>query len=104
MSHQCQYDFEELPLIVRGNLQAGLISGTALLNYWPDGTWGISELYLDGFQPAANPRGFVRQPYPLERGTFLHTTILDRLSHGEWFKRAQDFVNNTIDEERENAA
>jgi hypothetical protein len=96
MSRQLTYDFDDLPLIVNGNLQAGLVNGSALLNYWPDGDWGISEIYLDGYLAATN----ARQSYQLERGVPLYDMVFNQLLN---YRRhtIQDAVHHAIDDERE---
>jgi hypothetical protein len=96
MSRQLTYDFDELPLIISGNIEAGLVHGSALISYWPAGEWGISEIYLDGYQVATNQR----EPYPLERGTSLYETIFNRLIDMKPHL-IQDAVHHALDDERE---
>jgi hypothetical protein len=102
MPRQLSYDFEELPLFVRHDIKAGLISGSALIDYWPDAIWGISELYVDGFIENDSPRGFERKSLMLDRATPVYEMIFDRLAT-DWRSRVQAAVNNAITEEREAA-
>lgn len=101
MSHQLDYKFEELPLIVTAGIDAGLVNGSALIDYWPDGQWGISQLYVDGY--AQKPGGgWLPRSVLLDRGTPLHSMIWDRLED-EWRPRVQNAVNEAIESEREMA-
>jgi hypothetical protein len=97
MARQLDYKFEELPLLVTGGIDAGLVNGSALLNYWPDGQWGISEIYLEGYAKAPSG-GWLPRVVMVDRGTPLHSMIFDRLDD-EWRPRVQDAVNNAIEEE-----
>lgn len=116
MSSQLTFTFEELPLLIEAGFSAGLVNGQALLNYWPDGSWGVAEIYLDGarrkssreiLQASLNKvegfRCWEEKPVLLDRGTPLHQMIWDRLEN-EWREHVDDAVLDAINGDREDAA
>ena len=116
MTRQLSYVFEELPLLITGGFSAGLVNGSALLSYWPDGQWSVAEIYLDGhrrksareiIQASLNKiegfRCYDEKPIALDRGTPLHSMIWDRLE-SDWRQKVQEAVNEAIEEDRESAA
>lgn len=115
MTRQLTYKFEELPLLIVDGFEAGLVNGEALLNYWPNGVWSISEIYLDGYRRRSAAeitkamqaggtgiKSFDEKPVLLERGTDIHTTINNRLAI-EWASYVQDHVNAAIDDDADAA-
>lgn len=46
MSNKFTYDFEELPLIVEDGFRAGMVDGSAVIEYWADGSWLVTEVSL----------------------------------------------------------
>lgn len=112
MSRQLSFVFQELPLVIENGFSAGLVNGSALVNYWTDGTWGISQIYLDGAKRKGTPEviAAVLAKVPnfkcwderdilLDRGDRLNAIIWDRLEN-EWRGQVQDAVNFAVDEER----
>ncbi len=112
MSRQLSYRFEELPLAIVNGFEGGLVNGSALINYWTDGTWGISQIYLDGAKRKGTPevikailakvpnfKCWDERDILLDRGDRIQEIIWDRLEH-EWRGRVQEAVNHAIDEER----
>lgn len=103
------FTFEELPLLIDFGFEAGLVNGSAAINYHRDGEWSIDAIYLDGHKPkssdeieAAKVAGkrfdlFHRKPVSLERGSTLYAMIYGRLD-GEWKPRIQDKVDEANDE------
>jgi hypothetical protein len=114
MSREFSYSFNDLPLLVTGGFDAGLVNGSALVSYWPNGEWSLSQIYLDGWRRrsdrdidndvAAGKRWqpFEQKPVLLDRGTDLHRMIWDRLEN-EWRAKVQDAVNEQIERDREDA-
>lgn len=121
MSRELSYRFEELPLVIDNGFSGALINGSALISYWTDGTWGITQVYLDGHKrrPAADiikdmlerqlsakaalsAIRYEERDLLQDRGSWMHTTIVDRLEH-EWRDQVQDAVNNALESEREAA-
>ena len=113
MSRQLHYRFEELPLVIENGFSAGLVNGSALINYWTDGQWGISQIYLDGHKRKAPAEitaailmkkpGFKcwhERDMQLDRGDRLNAIIWDRLEN-EWRDQVQDAINHAIEQERE---
>lgn len=115
MSRQLHYHFEDLPIVIDNGFSAGLVNGSALINYWPDGQWGVSQVYLDGSRrkpardiAAAIVRGIENfkcwdeRDVQLDRASPLNLMILDRLEH-EWREQVQDAINHAIEQERKMA-
>lgn len=111
-SRQLSFRFDELPLLIVNGFSAGLVNGSALINYWTDGQWGISQIYLDGHRFIArsevaaailagipNAKRFDERDILLDRGDRIHDIIWSRLEE-EWRPIVQDAVNNAIEEER----
>jgi hypothetical protein len=105
------YEFDELPLVIEGGFEAGLIAGSAEVSYFRDGEWTITGVYLDG-QRELTPserqeladngkpvRFSARKSIALDAGTSLFNSILHRLEH-EWRGKVQDAVNEAIEEDR----
>jgi hypothetical protein len=112
MSRQLTYAFQELPLVIANGFQAGLVNGQAIITYWLDGQWGVTEIYLDGHRDRTErerdadrakglkliPR-FENKAVALD-GDPLFTIIWSRLED-EWRGFVQAAVNNAIEQERE---
>jgi len=108
MSRELHYRFEELPLVIENGFSAGLVNGSALVSYWLDGQWGVSQIYLDGHKrkPAADllkqipgAKLWDERDVQLDRGDRIHAIIWDRLEH-DWRASVQEAVNEAIDAER----
>jgi len=105
------FDFDELPLVIEGGFEAGLIAGSAEVSYFRDGEWTVTGISLDGHRLRSNRElddhaalgkpvpMFERKPVELDRGTSLFGTILHRLEH-EWRGKVQDAVNDAIEDDR----
>ena len=105
------YEFDELPLVIEGGFDAGLIAGSAEVSYFRDGEWTITGIYLDGLRmlsPSERddlaeigkpPPFFDRKSIALDAGTSLFNSILHRLEH-EWRGKVQDAVNDAIEDDR----
>ncbi len=46
--HIFTFSFEELPLVIEGGFEAGLVNGSAEISYHRDGEWTIHSISLDG--------------------------------------------------------
>lgn len=105
------YDFDELPLVIEGGFEAGLIAGSAEVSYFRDGEWTVTGINLDGqreltpserqeLAEAGKPVRFsARKSIALDAGTSLFNSILHRIEH-EWRGKVQDAVNEAIEEDR----
>ncbi len=98
MSSTLTFTFEELPLLIDLGVEAGLVNGSAEIEYWTDHSWGITSIWLDGYGPNG-----VRKQVEVENGSALFLTIFGRLE-GEWCEKVQDEVVEAIHEARESRA
>lgn len=53
-SDELAYEFCDLPLIVRNDQEFGHVNGKADIEYWHDGSWVITAIYLEGTRPATD--------------------------------------------------
>jgi hypothetical protein len=86
------YEFEELPLVVEGGFEAGLVNGSAEIRVYDDGAWFVGSIYLDGFKG--------REQKPIEiygRTSGLFLAIWEQLTEG----RFKDFIQAKVDAARE---
>lgn len=111
MSRQLTFTFEELPLLIEGGFSAGLVNGQALINFWPDGLFGVADIYLDGCR-LKSPREVEAEKsagadlvklwhekrVALDRGTPLFSMIHERLEV-EWRDKVLDAINDAIERE-----
>lgn len=111
MSRELIYKFQELPLLIDHGFSAGLVSGQAVIAYWPDGEWGVTEIYLEGcrrrptrdivaeLKTGGPVKSWEEKLVPVERGTELHSLILGRLLD-EWRGYVCDKVQDVLEQER----
>jgi hypothetical protein len=103
------YSFEELPLLIERDIEAGLVAGCAEISYSRHGEWGIGEIALDGYREASEEEQssrvgrFIRETVSLDAGTPIHGLIYHRLEN-EWRGRVEDAVNEQIAADLEAAA
>ncbi len=96
MAYEIEYQFEELPLLTVNGIQAGLVSGTAIVDVLAGGEWTVSELWLDGYRDGKN----VLAPATNLPGTSegaLYLMLLRELTDG----RFKDSIQDRVDEWRE---
>lgn len=112
-SRTLSFRFEELPLVIENGFSAGLVNGSALVNYWTDGQWGISQIYLDGARRKSTPvvikamlakipdfKCWDERDILLDHGDRLNAIIWDRLEN-DWRDQVQESVNAALELERE---
>lgn len=111
MGRQLTFTFEELPLLVTGGFSAGLVNGSALINFWPDGLFGVAEISLDGHRrktereldsdlvSGVKPfRLWQEKLVALDRGAPLFSMIHDRLEN-EWRDKVLDAIRDAMESE-----
>jgi hypothetical protein len=115
MARQISFEFDELPLVIEGGFEAGLVAGSADITYSRDGEWSVSAIYLDGYRERSQaelatmranglkPNLHERKPVELDAGTSLYLTIYDRLEH-EWRDGVQEAVRDAVAADREAGA
>jgi len=104
---QIEFPFEELAIISEGGVQAGLMSGTAEITYYPDGEYHVGKIYLDGFRKRADGSGFDRVPVELEYEVSVHLRTLQaqlylaiwgELTDGSFKDAVENAVSKAISE------
>lgn len=107
------FEFEDLPLVIEGGYEAGLVAGFAEVSYSRSDAydWTIVDIALDGHRASslyeaileaeggatASPR---RKPVYLDSTSPIHGMIYHRLEN-EWQKKVQRAVDDQIAEDRE---
>jgi hypothetical protein len=109
-----QHDFDDMPLIIEGGKSAGFVSGSAQIEYFTDGTWGIISIFLDGQKPItvtevdktiARIKGVAIKthepaPFFLEATSPIHGIIYHRLEN-ECRDAVQTKVREAIADDRD---
>lgn len=111
--NQIAYTFEELPLVIENGFSAGLVNGTAEINFGANAEWFIGAICLDGHR--RKPTGewitdmlrtkqagpaFEEKPVELEQPSWLYTAIFGRLDEaGTWRDHIQGIVNERLENE-----
>lgn len=105
MGRTLTFQFEELPLVIDGGIEAGDVTGSAEIAYHGDGAWTIRAIALDGARRLAHAPheiiaaaragrslpAFARHSVALDEGDPLYLRIYHRLEH-EWRARVQTTV------------
>lgn len=106
MTGELTFDFEEMPLIVEGGFEAGLVNGSATIRYHADGEWSVGEIFLEGYRERpkaerdameaatgkAAPR-FERKNIEVDRPSQIYLAVMDRLETGSYRDQVQEKVN-----------
>lgn len=117
MTGTFNFEFEELPALIEGGWQCGLLSGQAEIEYSRDGSWSIRAIGLDGYRTlfysmeermVAKLKGQTLKAYErktvwLDAGTPIYLMIYERLEV-EWADKVRDEVREHIAEDRDDAA
>jgi hypothetical protein len=107
------YDFDELPLIMTGGMDACHVTGFAEIRYDASGAWSIERIGFEAVKwaaPTSNAsaealragrpqRSFERRKTWLDIGDPLHTIVYGRLEQ-EWRSRVQRRVDDQIFDDR----
>jgi hypothetical protein len=113
------YSFEELPLVIEGGFDAGLVNGSAEIAYTED-VWDFSirSISQDGFKQrrewsieehmhssiTGKPlKTWEEKSLVLDAGHPLHSIIYSRLEH-DWAHKVQDAIREELVKDREYAA
>ena len=104
--NEIEFHFEELPLIVEGGFEAGLINGTATIGFHEEGEWSVREIALDGYRRIAPFAAYERKPLALCKDShpWLYAAIVDRLESEPFKTRIEEDVALALEAEREDAA
>ena len=91
------FPLEELPLCIVFGAEGALINGEAQITYWPDGSWIVGHILVDGYD------GGEKVSVALASGDPLDLIISQRLEK-EWRSKVDDAVAEEIEKAREAAA
>lgn len=86
------FQFEELPLLVADGWVAGLIDGSAEINFHDDMEWSVGAIYLDGY------RGRERKPVEVDTRSEIYLNILDHLERGRFKSLIEDEIRETLED------
>lgn len=114
MGRTLTFQFEELPLVVEGGIEAADVAGSAEIAYGGDGAWTIRSIALDGARRLAHPAheiaaaaragrslpAFARHSILLDEGDPLYLRIYHRLEH-DWHARVQTMVIEQLANDRD---
>lgn len=90
---QFTYVFEELPLLVEGGVEAGLLNGEAVIDYDADGTWTATSIKVDGCD-AGRPKSVeITQQFD---GALFYC-IHDRLENGVFADHIADEIQKDLE-------
>jgi hypothetical protein len=89
------FEFEELPIVVEGGFEAGLVNGSALISIHNYDEWYIRQVFLDGSRKKQAAVGFDRKPIEIDRNSWLFLSICDQLESG----RFKQYVDDAVVEE-----
>lgn len=108
MTDTLEFEFEELPLIIRDGAEYGLMTGIADIAYFDQGEWSITGIYLEGYRKPTEaerqadlakgmkyPRSHIRIHTRLDAGDPAYSAIYHRLEH-EWSDRVEQAVADAI--------
>ncbi len=118
-SDETDYEFCDLPLIVRNGQEFGHVNGKADIEFCHDGSWTITAIYLEGTRPPTDDEQRRHRanhgydtPYTsvyaeIDAGDPAYFAILDRLENHHR-EQIEDCVQKALDErcqyERERVA
>lgn len=91
------FPLDEFPLCIVLGAEGALINGEAEINYWPDGSWIVGHILVDGYD------GGEKVSVALASGDPLDLIISQRLDN-EWHSKVSDAVAAQIEIDREAAA
>lgn len=96
------FSFEELPLVIEGGFEAGLVNGSAEIAYHRDGEWTICGISLDGAKRNTAPSPvFIHKPVDLDAGSPIFLMIYHVLENGKR-EAVNDAVLDQIAGDRQN--
>ena len=101
MTNTMIFNFDDLPLVIAGPVDAALINGCAEIEYYPNGDWDIVDVSLEGFgeRDANGKRQWPMIPAPEP----FYSMISDRLHNRKWCARISDAVREQLASDREDA-
>lgn len=92
MRDTISYTFEELPLLIEKDIEAGLVSGAAEINFHDDGEWSVGAIYLDGF------RSGKAHQIEVDTRSEIYLNILDSLERGSRKDRIEAAVWSALED------
>ena len=93
------YEFEELPLVISSGIEAGLINGTAEIEYSRN-DWQIGNITVEGFGERVNGK----RQWPQVSAPEAIATIIRARLEGEWYDKVYTAFVEQLASDREDAA
>lgn len=97
MAHSFTYRFDELPLLTKDGIQAGLVNGEAEIEFNEGAEWSVAGIWLEGWDN--NKRTIV--PINAPRGSYEHALymlIWNELTNGSCRDHIEGEVWKRVDE------
>jgi hypothetical protein len=93
------YEFEELPLVIAGGIEAGLINGQAQVDYSRD-SFEIGQITLEGFGQRVNGK----RQWPQVLAPDAIANIVRQRLDNEWYDKVYTAFVEQLASDREDAA
>lgn len=97
MSETFDFEFEELPLLTKDGVQAGLVNGEAEILVFEDGEWTVGEIRLEGYE-GGNRKLVQVEKFPGTTELALYQMIWAELENGSFRPHIQDRVEAFMDD------
>lgn len=105
MSNILSFEFEELPLVIIGGIEAGLINGCAEILYDRQGCWQVDSVSVEGHQSLTQQeRAAGKRPWVYIGAPDALVSLIETRLCGEWSGKVQDAINEQLASDREDAA
>src|SRR5574337_1117989 len=85
------FQFEELPLIVADGFVAGLLNGSAEINFCDEGEWSVGAIYLEGYKDGKTA------PVEVDTCSEIYLNILDHLERGRFKSLIEDEIREALE-------
>jgi hypothetical protein len=104
MANTFIYKFDEVPLHLSGDIEGGLINGSAEIEYSRDGDWSIvaNSICLEGYKRITSAeRKAGKSPWVFIPAPDAIAQIISHRLQYEWYDNVTSAVSDQIEEDRE---
>lgn len=92
MAYEIEYEFEELPILRKSGIAAGLVNGIADIDAHSDGEWSIAAIAIEGWRDGKRVMTNVQNIPGTSEGA-LYITVHSELTSGAFKDVIQDKVD-----------